>query len=527
VTTLAVEINDAGLQILREAGTGAGRVPPSPGYALIDGDTLLTGSEAASLARLKPRKINNRFWSELDTTPLPRPFPDHFSHADLAHAHLAGIWERARPGVGEVILAVPGFYTETQLGLMLGIARACGMPVAGLVDAAVAAAAGSPGEHLLHLDLQLHRVVLTEMVQGPEVVRQRVEVLRQVGLVPLWDTWARQISAAFVKQSRFDPGHTAEAEQTLYRNMPALLEELSARDETALEMEAGGRPHTARLTRREMVGAVATEYERIIELVRLLKPAGRRATILLSHRAAALPGLKEQLAGIVDTDVIGLPEEAATAATLQRRDAIRSPGEALPFVTRLAGGTAPPVRKRVTAAGSRSEQGHGETATASGPGQGQGEVTAGAGAKSRPSHHDATMPPTPAMPAPGSAGPALSVPPSTVARRTGRRPTHVLLDGVAHAITTEPLVLGVAVPGDRRGVKLRGQTAGISRRHCSIARQGDVVQVEDHSTHGSFLNGQRILGSVELVTGDRLRLGSPGIELQLICVVEDDGAPSD
>ena len=514
MTTLAVEINDAGLLTRSEPEIGAARVPPSPGYALIEGDTLLTGSEAAACARLKPRRINNRFWSELDTTPLPRPFPDHISHADLAHAHLAGLWERARSGVREVILAVPGFYTEMQLGLMLGIARACGMPVAGLVDAAVAAAAGSPGEHLLHLDLQLHRVVLTEMVQGPEIVRQRVEVLRQVGLVPLWDTWARQTSAAFVKQSRFDPGHTAAAEQVLYQRLPGLLEDLCARDETALEMEAGGRPHTARLTRREMVGAVAAEYERIIELVRLLKPAGRRATVLLSHRAACLPGLKEQLAGIVDTDVVALPEEAATAATLQRRDAIRSPGEALPFVTRLAGGTDPPAGPREAIAGS-------------GPEQGQGEAAAGAGAGSRSSRGDATMPPTPAMPSTGSGGPALSVPPPTVARRTGRRPTHVLLDGVAHAITAEPLALGVAVPGSGRGVNLRGQTAGISRRHCSITRQGDVVQVEDHSTHGSFLNGQRILGSVELVTGDRLRLGSPGLELQLICVVEDDGAPAD
>ena len=47
--------------------------------------------------------------------------------------------------------------------------------------------------------------------------------------------------------------------------------------------------------------------------------------------------------------------------------------------------------------------------------------------------------------------------------------------------------------------------------------------MEDHSSHGSFVNGQRVDGSVELVVGDRLRLGTPGIELRLIRVADDDG----
>jgi pSer/pThr/pTyr-binding forkhead associated (FHA) protein len=49
------------------------------------------------------------------------------------------------------------------------------------------------------------------------------------------------------------------------------------------------------------------------------------------------------------------------------------------------------------------------------------------------------------------------------------------------------------------------------------------VVVEDHSTYGSFLNGERVDGTATLHTGDRLRLGSPGIELQLIVVEDNDG----
>ena len=47
---------------------------------------------------------------------------------------------RVRDGVEAVILALPGTYSGDQLGLLLGIAQACGMPVRGMVDSAVAAA---------------------------------------------------------------------------------------------------------------------------------------------------------------------------------------------------------------------------------------------------------------------------------------------------------------------------------------------------------------------------------------------------
>jgi len=99
----------------------------------------------------------------------------------------------------------------------------------------------------------------------------------------------------------------------------------------------------------------------------------------------------------------------------------------------------------------------------------------------------------------------------------------VLYQGRAYAITEEPFVLGIAVPVGRRGISLRGQTAGISRAHCSIRREGDRVIAEDHSTHGTLLNQERLDGQEELQPGDRLRLGNPGIELILILVVDEGG----
>jgi len=468
VSTLALQCNDVGVLA---RGEGTGLPEASPGFALLDGGSVLTGTKARDRARLKPRFVNNRYWDRLDTSPLPRPFPTGLSHADLVHAHLEEIWKTVGSGIDSVVLALPGSYSEAQLGLVLGIARSCDIPVTGMVDSAVSASsAGYPGEHLLHVDVQLHRTVVTELVQAREIVRRRVETTDHVGLVSLHDRWVKTIAARFVSQTRFDPLHIAATEQALHDRLPDLLERLCDTETIPLRMEASGRKHVADLAAESLVAAVRDDYEGIVQLVRLLKQVGRRSTLLLSHRVGGLPGLRAKLDEVGDTEVIVLPEGAAADGAVRHADAIRSTGEAVSFVTRL------PV---------------------------EGVVP-----QDRPSA------PVPPRPSPN--------------RARGRLPTHLLHDSAAFPIVSEPLVLGVAVPAGRRAINLTGRTAGISRSHCSVYRAAGRAVVEDHSTHGSFLNGQRIHGMADLAEGDRLRLGSPGIEVRLIRVMEteDDGPPN-
>jgi pSer/pThr/pTyr-binding forkhead associated (FHA) protein len=42
--------------------------------------------------------------------------------------------------------------------------------------------------------------------------------------------------------------------------------------------------------------------------------------------------------------------------------------------------------------------------------------------------------------------------------------------------------------------------------------------VRDHSRYGTFVNGERVDGEAVLGAGDRLRLGTPGIVLDLVAV---------
>jgi len=50
---------------------------------------------------------------------------------------------------------------------------------------------------------------------------------------------------------------------------------------------------------------------------------------------------------------------------------------------------------------------------------------------------------------------------------------------------------------------------------------GGAIVLEDLSTWGTFVNDERVEGKAVVVAGDRVRLGSPGIELLL--VASDEG----
>lgn len=340
---LAIEINDAGIRAGDRSGRAARRLGECPGIALIDGGAILTGSAAADQARLKPKRVHDRFWSRLDMSALPPPFPGDLSRADLAHAQLSDIWQRIGADDSGVIIAAPGSHSDEQLGLILGIARACGMPVNGLVDAALAAVAqAAPGalahtgaENLLHLDLQRHRIVLTVLTLDAELRRGPQQASEQSGLASLHTTWMREIARIFINRTRFDPLHVASAEQSLYRQLPGLLATLCRDSHAVVTLEAAGKGHTVELSRHDVAAAVAADYETIARMVRARLRSGAGAPLLVSHRLSRLPGLAEHLDGAGIATRIELPADAAVAGALRHHAAIETTGEELPFVTRL------------------------------------------------------------------------------------------------------------------------------------------------------------------------------------------------
>jgi hypothetical protein len=318
------------------------------------------------------------------------------------------------------------------------------------VDAAVAACAELPArETVLHLDIQLHQAVLTQM-QGATVLRRaRIEIAPRVGIKAVEGVWALLISEAMVRRTRFDPLHHAASEQQLYQRLPEWLAALATQDAVDVTIDADTRSFSATLRRDQFALAAEAYYAQLIALVHGGRRAGESATLVLSARAAALPGLRDRLAAIPDLELQALPDTAPAAAAAARIDEI-GPGEPPALVAALQ-------RRHAAATSARS-------------------------------------------------------------RRVGAAcPTHVIFNGHAHAIDEHPLLLGLG-DGPGRRLALSGPQAGVSRLHCTLLRRDGMAIIRDHSRYGSFVNGEKVDGEAVLEAGDRLRLGTPGIVLDLVAV---------
>lgn len=332
MATIGIEIVDAAVTVVRDGV----RLASSPGIALFDAAGVVIGEAAAATARLQPVLASDRFWSDLAQDSLAGPSDRARSHADLAHAHLTQLWRATAHEGDTAVYAVPGSMRLHQVGLLLGVTRAAGIPVVGVVDSAVAACAGLVARaSVLHLDVQLHQTVLTELQGATMMRRRRVEIAPRAGLKVMFSAWAQLVSEAMVRRTRFDPLHQAASEQQLYQRLPGWIGELSGRDslDVAIETEAGS--FGATLRREQFTLAAEAWYAQVSELLRGAHRADESTTLVLSARAAMLPALGERLASLSGIELQSLPDTAAAAAAAARADEI-GPGDPPALVTALA-----------------------------------------------------------------------------------------------------------------------------------------------------------------------------------------------
>ena len=464
---LCLELIDSGLLLAQQRAEGPTVVGEGLGMAVLEEGATLTGAMAASRVRLKPLLAHSNFWRGLSTEPLSRPSRLVHTTADIAYAQVNALLEPLKPE--RVLLALPAGYSREQLGLLLGVVNETGVSVVGLVDAALAACSLEPaGPRLLHLDLELHQAMLSvlEYVGGdkPGLRRSRYEIAARQGVLALQQTWMQMIAETFVRKTRFDPLHEANMEQKLADELPGWLEQLATQSPIQLQMQFRDSALQIELEREQFIAAADKHYAELLKLVQDARVAGTPIELRVSHRVATLPGLVERFSTLRDCELKVLPQGASAMGALSHMDSIARSAESLALVYQL------PVPRAETAASVAVE-------------------------------YDSTPPQS--------------------------RPTHVLFQGRAWRITERPLAVGWSVEGKPRRLTLPSAAPGVSRAHCTLLRKNGSVLVEDHSTYGSFVNEERVVGSTPLTVGDRLRLGSPGITLELIQMVNDDGAPQD
>ncbi len=455
MTRLAIHINDAGITLLNKDQI----VYREPGFAWLGDDKLTTGFEAFSRARIDPRRIQHRFWSELVTEPLKDSRFTHLSAADLVSQQLERMWRTYGSGVSELYVAVPSYMNAQHLGLFLGIASELKIPVVAMVDSAVAATRREYRNAVpVHIDISLHATTLTRLTQHGAVQSDRSEVLDSCGVRAFYDCWQNTVAEAFVQQSRFDPLHTAETEQMLVDRLGGWLTEASRSDHVAMELEYSGTTYDASLESLTLIGAAASLYQEIASRLRAIFRAEDTPAIQVSDRFARLPGLTEMLKARVGGEVFVLEPGATARGALARCRKSADDASGVSMIRQLP--------------------------------------------------WDQT---------------AVEIEQHTTERTDAGSPTHLLHGYKAYEIGNLALVLGSQEGADARQITLASEMPGISRRHCSLLRKNGQCVLEDHSRYGTFLNGHRIEGSSVLQVGDVLRVGSPGFEFQLIMTDDNSG----
>jgi hypothetical protein len=311
----AIELNDIAVTLARDGAL----IARSPGFALLEGDTLTIGEDALRQARLKPRIVSTRFWERLSNEPVSPAVPAAWTYAELARAHISWIWDRAGDHVDELVLVVPGHFERLQLGLLLGVAEQLALPVRGMVDSALVAcdAHGDAG-FIVHVAVHLHRTVVTGVELGDDARRVFAHSIEGHGLIQLHERCIELISDLFVETTRFDPLHSAESEQAIYDRLPGWLATLASKDSLRIEMVGrDGGTRAIELT-RSRVEECAREFYEALRAVIARNCSNRHFVLELEDSAAQIPGLASSVLSGTGGRAVKLPPGAAALGALRR-----------------------------------------------------------------------------------------------------------------------------------------------------------------------------------------------------------------
>ena len=462
---IALEISDAG--IMAAAGDPARRIPvdgealESPGYILPIKKKLSVGKAAEGKAHLYPRQIQHRFWDQLSASPLKQPEPWAESFAEMAHTHLSAVWQRIKPSGPSVLIALPGYYSREQMGLLLGITQDLNMTVKGIINQAVAVCPrpfATPC--LLYVDVYLHRTEVSLLEQGDRLQLLKTLTLDK-GLISIHRIWIEAIAQAFVAATRYDPLHTATSEQKLYDQLPEVLQDLANSPAKPVQTRADHAVHHISLDRKTLTHPTEDYYDRIGGLIHSLMEEhpqkGAETTVLLSHRLAHFPGLELRLRQRLQVDTVAVPPGAAAKNALtfwDRLERSTTDAGAFFFKQRPWSGTSPSV---------------------------------------------------------------LPQQPNRAA--VGVHPTHLLCRDIAHAFDQAPLAIVQAGSGSENRLEVMRQTQAGGDIIGTVGLEGNQVVLTVTGSCNIYVDGQPAAGGMVLALGQTLTTAESQNPIRLIACI--------
>ena len=433
-----------------------GLVLSSAPSAVWDGSTGdLPGANAWSGLRRHPTAASTRHLGSLLSQPVAADRTVALVAAELVRRLVA----QAPTPEERIWMAVPARASTQGLSAMLAIARNLSLPVDGFVDSAVAAVAALGLERsAIVLEVGLHHAAATYIDRdGAQVRRRRTAMTERGGLMSFYQGWLELVSTTMVKRTRFDPLHDAATEQHLFDSLAGWAREAADQGSANAVLTKGAERFEVALTRDQFAQAAQSLHCELVRMLHELRPAGAPVVLVVPEVIGHLPGLRAELEQFVDCELVSLPDGFAALATSRLDLPQAASADPVRLLRRL------PVSVQ----------------------------------------QDAAVP----------------VSRELLSSLHGRSvaPSHLLLNGQVYALGAESIVIG-RLPAGPRTIALPDGLAGVSRRHCTLAPEGDDLILVDHSSFGTFVNGERVAERVRVRAGDRVRLGDPGVELTLVRV---------
>ena len=405
------------------------------------------GRAALAAARGRPDEVSLNHWRELGRT---EDAARSVAIEVAAHLRALGVEQRI-----DAVIAVPADLDSAALMRLRGALNAAGCDARDFVDAAtVTAAAVAERGHYVILEAGWRSATATRVSGGAECAFDEAFVSERANLLDVYDLWLAAVAGAMVRNTRFDPLLSLDAEQRLYADLPLVAAQAATGNKVEAVVEADGSRFAVEVDAPLFSEAAQPFYRELMRLTRSARIAGQGASLVLPAESRRWPGFLPRLLELEQDGLVIAPTGlAAVAASLRSADPA----------------AAPRLRRSVTRITD-----HGLAAAI--------EYVASV-----------------------AASPARQLP-----------VTHILFGGDSMRFPEVGLVIGTEEVSNEPHIALPRAAAGVSRRHCSLRREGERTVLIDHSRHGTWVNGARVRERAPVRPGDRLRVGTPGVEFTLI-----------
>ena len=368
------------------------------------------------------------------------------------HAHLRALSIADRI---EAVVAVPADLDAAALTILRGALSAAGVDTRDFLDSAtLTAAAVVDRSHYVLLDAGWRSATATRVAGGAECIFEEAFVSERANLLDVYDLWLIAVAGALVKNTRFDPLLSLDVEQRLFADLPLRPARAATQGKVDAVVESEGARFAVPVDAQLFADAAQPFYRELARLTRNARIAGQDAALVLPAESRRWPGFLPRLLELEQDGLVIAPAGiAAVAASLQQGDP----------------GATPRLRRRIA----------------------------------RVAEHSLSASIEYVASASTSAARALPV-------------THILFGGDSMRFPEMGLVIGTEAVDNAPHIALPRAAAGVSRRHCSLRREGDRTVLVDHSRYGTWVNGARVRERAAVRPGDRVRVGTPGVEFTLI-----------